>query len=82
MKEREKMEKAKLERKIDLDQQLTTRQERLFKDDVLKEVESFEKEQMEKEAYSKFLEQETKKKVEQKFEPKVRFLIWLLSTLF
>jgi len=74
MKEREKMEKAKLERKVDLDQQLTTRQERLFKDDVLKEVESFEKEQMEKEAYSKFLEQETKKQIEQKFEPKVRLL--------
>jgi trichoplein keratin filament-binding protein len=73
MREREKMEQAKQDRKKDLDTQLTSRKETLFEQDVLENVDEYEQEQIKKDSYEKFLNEEKKKSNEAKFEPKVSF---------
>ena len=69
--EREKLELAKMERKKDLESQITSRNAQMFQNDILEEVDNYEQEQIKNETYRNFLDQEKKKTVEAKFEQKV-----------
>jgi trichoplein keratin filament-binding protein len=72
MREREKLEQAKIERRQDFESQLTTRKETLFEQDILENVDNYEQDQIKKESYEKFLHEEKKKANDAKFEPKVK----------
>jgi trichoplein keratin filament-binding protein len=72
VKEKEKLERNKLERKRELEEQMTSRKENVFKEDVVHEVDNYEQEQIQNENYKNFVENEKVKKLETKFEPKVR----------
>jgi trichoplein keratin filament-binding protein len=71
IREREKLEQAKIERRQDIESQLTSRKETLFEQDILENVGNYEQEQIKKESYEKFLNEEKKKANDAKFEPKV-----------
>ena len=70
-KEREKLELAKRERKQEIEQQITSRKDEMFQNEILNEVDNYEQEQIKNEAYKSFLDQEKKKTTEKKFEQKV-----------
>ena len=72
IREREKLEQAKLERRHDIENQLTSRKEALFEQDILENVGNYEQDQIKKESYEKFLNEEKKKANDTKFEPKVK----------
>jgi trichoplein keratin filament-binding protein len=72
IREREKLEQAKLERRHDIESQLTSRKEALFEQDILENVGNYEQDQIKKESYEKFLNEEKKKANDTKFEPKVK----------
>ena len=72
IREREKLEQAKLERRHDIENQLTSRKETLFEQDILENVGNYEQDQIKKESYEKFLNEEKKKANDTKFEPKVK----------
>jgi trichoplein keratin filament-binding protein len=74
-KEREKSEAAKMERKKELESQITSRKDEMFQNEILNEVDNYEQEQIKNEAYKSFLDQEKKKTTETKFEQKVLFVL-------
>lgn len=71
IKEREKLEAAKLERKRELEQQMTARKDQFLDENLVEDVNNYEQEQIKDESYKNFLENEKNKKLEAKFEPKV-----------
>ena len=73
-KEREKSEAAKMERKKELESQITSRKDEMFQNEILNEVDNYEQEQMKNEAYKTFLDQEKKKTTDTQFEQKVMFV--------
>ena len=70
--EKQKAEQVKLERKQDIEWQMTARKENVFNEDILRNVDEFEKEQVKEYQFRNFLDQEKVKQVQTKFEPKVR----------
>lgn len=68
--EREKAQRAKIDVQVDLQQQITTRKDHLFQNEVLADVQSYEEEQIKNQNYNNFLNMESKKVIDAKFEPK------------
>ncbi|CAF0721567.1 unnamed protein product [Brachionus calyciflorus] len=68
--EKEKQEREKLKRRMDLERQMTSRNEQYFQENIVEDVNTHEQEQISAEMYQKFLDEEKSKKIESKFEPK------------
>jgi len=71
IKEREKSARIKQERKEDIENQLTTRKETIFKENIMKDIGQFEQEQIKENQYKQFTNLEKEKQTQTNFEPKV-----------
>lgn len=71
--ERKRQELLRKERKLDIEAQISARKENLFTENILKNVDDYEKEQIKNNQVQSFVEKEKQKQVQAKFEPKVCF---------
>jgi trichoplein keratin filament-binding protein len=71
--EREKSAQIKQERKEDIESQLTNRKETFFKENIMKDIDQYEQEQIKENQYTTFINLEREKQIQTKFEPKVIF---------
>ena len=71
--EREKSAQIKQERKEDIESQLTIRKETFFKENIMKDIDQYEQEQIKENQYTTFINLEREKQIQTKFEPKVIF---------
>ena len=69
--EKQKAEKNRLERKQDIESQMSARKENLFTENILKNVDDYEKEQIKNNQMKNFMEMEKQKQVQTNFAPKV-----------
>ena len=69
--EKEKAEKQKRERKLEIEAQMSARKEITFANDILKNVDEYEREQIKNDQMQSFLNREKEKQVQSTFEPKV-----------
>ena len=58
VREKEKLERAKDERKQELEEHMTSRKEQLINEKLVADVSAYEQEQIEQEQYQRFLETE------------------------
>jgi trichoplein keratin filament-binding protein len=72
--EREKSAQIKQERKEDIESQLTNRKETFFKENIMKDIDQYEQEQIKENQYTTFINLEREKQIQTKFEPKVIFV--------
>lgn len=77
--EKQKAEQQKRERKLDIESQISARKENVFAQNILKNVDDYEKEQIKNDQIDLFLNKEKEKQVQTKFEPKTfarRKVVW------
>lgn len=88
MLEKEKAEKQKHERKADIEAQMSAHKEISFANNILKNVDEYEKEQIKNDQMQHFVNREKEKQIQTSFEPKVIikaiivYLSWKFSILF
>ena len=82
IREREKSARLKQERKEDIESQITSRKETVFKENILSDIEKFEQEQIKENQYKQFMNLEKDKQMQAKFEPKVSNIFSLFIYTF
>lgn len=70
IREREKSARLKQERKEDIESQITSRKETVFKENIVSDIEKYEQEQIKENQYKQFMNIEKDKQIQAKFEPK------------
>ena len=69
--EKQRAEQQRHERKVDFEAQISARKENLFEENILKNVNDYEQQQIKNMQTQKFVEKETGKQIQSNFEPKV-----------
>lgn len=68
--EKQRAEQQRHERKVDFEAQISARKENLFEENILKNVNDYEQQQIKNMQTQKFVEKETGKQIQSNFEPK------------
>lgn len=69
--EKQKAERLRLDRKQDIESQMSARKENVFTENILKNVDDYEQEQIKNNQLKTFLDMEKQKQVQTNFAPKV-----------